>query len=127
MSLTVTFHIFKTLQGLPLYLPKGSNNGINIALSPSGKAQHFDCCIQWFESTKGCFRDIYSNSYKHFIRDKKSEKMSCFAHVAQLVEHFINCHFSDKHSNTSYHREVVIGSIPIVGVLIKYSHRSLIG
>lgn len=25
-----------------------------IALSPSGKAQHFDCCIRLFESTKGC-------------------------------------------------------------------------
>lgn len=22
----------------------------SIGLSPSGKAQHFDCCIRWFES-----------------------------------------------------------------------------
>ena len=32
---------------------KGSNPFIHlIGLSPSGKAQHFDCCIRWFESSQ---------------------------------------------------------------------------
>ncbi len=25
--------------------------GVILGLSPSGKAQHFDCCIRWFESS----------------------------------------------------------------------------
>lgn len=33
---------------------EGNTKFPNLALSPSGKAQGFDPCIQWFESTKGC-------------------------------------------------------------------------
>ena len=29
-----------------------------IGLSPSGKAQHFDCCIRWFESSQPCFKSL---------------------------------------------------------------------
>nr|DAY00023.1 MAG TPA: hypothetical protein [Caudoviricetes sp.] len=27
---------------------------IHIGISPSGKAQHFDCCIHWFKSSYPC-------------------------------------------------------------------------
>lgn len=33
--------------------PSERNIVRNTALLPSGKAQHFDCCIRWFESDKG--------------------------------------------------------------------------
>lgn len=36
------------------YLPEHSGTGLVLVydgLSPSGKAQHFDCCIRWFESS----------------------------------------------------------------------------
>ena len=40
-----SFHLSKTLLVVEYKeLP-------DIGLSPSGKAQHFDCCIRWFESS----------------------------------------------------------------------------
>ena len=43
---------------------------VNIGHSPSGKAQHFDCCIRWFESNMPCsgftwFPDIGLSSSFH--------------------------------------------------------------
>ena len=29
----------------------GGTLGVSTGLSPSGKAQHFDCCSRWFESS----------------------------------------------------------------------------
>ena len=43
---------------------------VNIGHSPSGKAQHFDCCIRWFDSNMPCsgftwFPDIGLSSSFH--------------------------------------------------------------
>ena len=40
----VGFQIFRELR-------RNGTLDVDIGLSPSGKAQHFDCCSRWFESS----------------------------------------------------------------------------
>lgn len=43
----------------------------HIALLPSGKAQHFDCCIRWFESNKGSYPK-WDSKNKHNRKEEEN-------------------------------------------------------
>ena len=64
---------------------KGSNPFIHLfGLSPSGKAQHFDCCIRWFESSQPSQRKPAGQKVPMLSLVQFRTK---YGILAQLVEH----------------------------------------
>ena len=63
---------------------EGSSPSRCIAPSPSGKAQHFDCCIRWFESNRGRY-GWKRTSYIRLMTIRKYMITRCIGVEAQNV------------------------------------------
>ena len=54
------------------------STGKGIGYQPSGKAQHFDCCIHWFESSMPCLMSSHWKTPFNFLTGRPQFKGKTF-------------------------------------------------